>query len=133
MSGSVIRFVHSTCLLHVNSACPSEHCVWRHGMKISLRRTAVTHNNVNFQHERRFCHSISYLPIITLQKRNVRIISGFKSRNSCRNLSVRLEILSLPCEYIFTLLNFVVNNLEHFQTNSAIHSVNIRNRNYLHR
>jgi hypothetical protein len=40
--------------------------------------------------------------IPTLQKRTVRIIVGIKSRNSCRNLFMRLEILPLPCEYIFT-------------------------------
>jgi hypothetical protein len=44
-----------------------------------------------------------------------------------------IEILPLPCEYIFTLMNFVVNNQEHFQTNSAIHSVKTRNRDHLHR
>jgi hypothetical protein len=44
-----------------------------------------------------------------------------------------LEVLSLPYEYIFTLMNFVVSNQEHFQTNSAIYSVNTRNRNHLHR
>jgi hypothetical protein len=58
--------------------------------------------------------------IFTLQKRTVSIIVGGESRNSCRNLFMRLEILPLPCEYIFTLMNFVVNNEEHFQTNSAI-------------
>jgi hypothetical protein len=30
-------------------------------------------------------------------------------------------------------MNFVVNNQEHFQTNSAVHSVNTRNRDHLHR
>jgi hypothetical protein len=44
-----------------------------------------------------------------------------------------LGILPLPCEYIFTLMNFVVNNQEHFQTNLAIHIVNTRNRDHLHR
>jgi hypothetical protein len=44
-----------------------------------------------------------------------------------------VEILPLPCEYIFTLMNYVANNQEHFQTNSAIQSVNTRNRDYLHR
>jgi hypothetical protein len=71
--------------------------------------------------------------IFTLQKRTVRIIAAVKSRNSCRNLFMRLEILPLPCEYIFTLMNFVVNNKEHFQINSAIHSVNTRNKDRLHR
>jgi hypothetical protein len=48
---------------------------------------------------------------------------------------MRLEISPLPCEYIYIyiLMNFVVNNQEHFQTNSAIHSVNTRNREHLHR
>jgi hypothetical protein len=48
--------------------------------------------------------------IFTLQKRTVRIIAGVTSRNSCRNLFMGLDILPLPCEYIFTLMNFVVNN-----------------------
>jgi hypothetical protein len=33
---------------------------------------------------------------------------------------MRLEILPLPCEYMFTLINFVVYNQERFQTYSAI-------------
>jgi hypothetical protein len=70
--------------------------------------------------------------IFTLQKRVVRIIAGVKSRTSCRNLFLSLESLPLPCEYIFTLMNLVVNNQEHFQTNSAVHSVNTRNRDHLH-
>jgi hypothetical protein len=71
--------------------------------------------------------------IFTLQKNTVRIIAGVKFRTSCRNLFMSLEILLLPCEYIFILMNFVVNNQEHFQIISAIHSVNIRNRDHLHR
>jgi len=46
---------------------------------------------------------------------------------------MRLEISPLPCEYIFTLMNTVVNNQEHIHTNSAIHSVNTRDRDHLHR
>jgi hypothetical protein len=71
--------------------------------------------------------------IFTLLKRTVRIIAGVKSRTSCRNLFMRLEISPLPCEYIFILMNFVVNNQEYFQTNSAMHSVNTGNRDHLHR
>jgi hypothetical protein len=68
-----------------------------------------------------------------LQKRTVGIIADVKSRNSCRNLFMRLEISLLPCKYIFTVMNFVVNNQEHFQANSTIHSDNTRNRDHLHR
>jgi hypothetical protein len=46
---------------------------------------------------------------------------------------MRLEILPLPCKYVFTLMNFVINSQERFQTNSAIHSVNTRDRDHLHR
>jgi hypothetical protein len=55
-------------------------------------------------------NSLNSKMIFTLQKRTVRIIAGVKPRNSCRNLFMRLEMLPLPCEYIFTLMNFVVNN-----------------------
>jgi hypothetical protein len=34
---------------------------------------------------------------------------------------------NLPCKYIISLLNFILNNLEDFQTNSVIHCVNTRN------
>jgi hypothetical protein len=70
--------------------------------------------------------------IFTLQKRTVRIIAGVKSRNLCRNLFMRLEILPLPYEYICTLMHFVVDEEDLFQTNSAIHSVNTRDRDHLH-
>jgi IS1 family transposase len=71
--------------------------------------------------------------IFTVQKRTIRIIAGVKSRTSCRNLFIHLETLPLPCEYIFALMNFVVNNQERLQKNSAIHRVNIRNRYHLQR
>jgi hypothetical protein len=71
--------------------------------------------------------------IFTLRKKIVRLMAGFKPRNSCRSLFKRLEILALPCECIFSLMNFIVTNQEHFQTNSTIHSVNTRNKHQLHR
>jgi hypothetical protein len=73
--------------------------------------------------------------VFTLQKKIVRIMVGVKSRNSCRDPLVfkRLQILPLPCEYIFSLINSVINNQERFQTNLAVHSVNTRNKHHLHR
>jgi hypothetical protein len=71
--------------------------------------------------------------VFTLQKKIIRIMLGVKPQNSCRGLFKRLQILPLPCEYIFSLLNFIMNNQEHFQTNSAVHSVNTRNKHHLHR
>jgi hypothetical protein len=45
----------------------------------------------------------------------------------------RLEILALPCEYIFSLINFITNNEEHFQTNADVHSVNTRHKDYIYK
>jgi hypothetical protein len=75
-------------------------------------------------------HSANRKMIFTLQKKTVRIITGVKSRNSCRNLFIRLEIVPLPCAYIFT---FFVNNQGYFHTNSAIHIINTRSRKHLYR
>jgi hypothetical protein len=63
----------------------------------------------------------------TLQKKIVRIMMGVKSRNL-----YRLEILTHPCEYMFSLITFITNNEEHFQTNSDVHSVNTRQKHHLH-
>jgi hypothetical protein len=53
--------------------------------------------------------------IFTLQKKIIRIMAGAKPRNSCRSLFKELEILPLPCEYIFSLMNFIINNPEIFR------------------
>jgi hypothetical protein len=46
--------------------------------------------------------------------------------SSHRNLIMSLEILPLPCKYIFTLMNFAVNKQELFQINSAIETIFIQ-------
>jgi hypothetical protein len=56
-----------------------------------------------------------------------------KVRNSSRGVFKRSDILPLPCECIFSLTNFVVNNQEHFQTSSAVHSIDARNQHHLPR
>jgi hypothetical protein len=45
----------------------------------------------------------------------------------------KLEILPIPCQNVLSLLNFVVNNWQIFQTDWPIHSINIRNEHHLHR
>lgn len=67
--------------------------------------------------------------IFTLKKKIIRLVAGVKPRNSHKSLFKKSEILPLPSEYIFSLINLIVNNQEHIQTNSAIHSVNTRNMN----
>jgi hypothetical protein len=75
---------------------------------------------------------VNFQRIFTLQKKIIRIMAGAKPRNLCRSLFKKLEILPLPCECIFSSMN-IINNLERFQTNSTVHSVNTKNKNYLHR
>jgi hypothetical protein len=78
-------------------------------------------------------NSSSSKKIFTLQKKVIRIMADVKPRISCRTLFKRPEILPLPCEYILSLMKFIVNNQEPFQTNSAVHSVNTRSKHPLHR
>jgi len=71
--------------------------------------------------------------IFTLQKRIIRIMVGAHLRTSCRRLFKKLEIFTVPSQYIFSLMSFFIGNQEKFQTNSSVHSINTRNKQHLHR
>jgi hypothetical protein len=71
--------------------------------------------------------------VLILQKRIVRIRAGVGSRSSCKNLFMELDMLPVPCQNIFLLMMFVVDNQENFQTNSSIHGVDIRKKTQLYR
>jgi hypothetical protein len=58
---------------------------------------------------------------------------GVKSKSYCRELFKRLQILTFPCEYIYSLTNFITNNEELFEMNADVHSVNTRHKHYLHK
>jgi len=60
-------------------------------------------------------------------------MAGAQLRTSCRSLFKQLEILPVPCQYILSLMNFIINNQENFQTNSSIHSINTGNKQHLHK
>ena len=45
-----------------------------------------------------------------IQKNIIRMITGCRSRDSCRDLFMNLKIVSLQSQYILSLLLFVVNN-----------------------
>jgi len=53
-------------------------------------------------------------------------------RDACRLLFKKLGILSLPSQYIFLLLLFVVTNKNLFSLNSQIHSIYTRHSENLH-
>jgi hypothetical protein len=57
---------------------------------------------------------------------------GHKSRDFCRTLFKKLEILSLKSQYIFFLFLCVLDNRELFVTNSEDHDIHTRQGNNLH-
>jgi len=70
--------------------------------------------------------NVSYsLQIVTLQKRIIRIMSGLRSRECCRNGFKNLKILPLQSQFIFYLL-FVVNNIELYIIIAQSHDINMR-------
>jgi hypothetical protein len=75
-----------------------------------------------------FAYFHTVMKKFTLKTKTARLMAGAIPRNSCRSLLKRLQILALPREHVFLLMNFIVNNQEHFQNNSAVHSVNTRNK-----
>jgi hypothetical protein len=56
----------------------------------------------------------------------IRIMCGFRPTDSCRNTFKVLRILSLQSQYIFSLLLFVVDHKDLYQTTSQIHRINTR-------
>jgi hypothetical protein len=71
--------------------------------------------------------------MFTLQKKTVITIIGAKFRNAYAGPFKRLQISLLPCEYIYSLINFIVNKQEKFQIHAPVHSINKRNKYRLHR
>jgi len=65
-------------------------------------------------------NSMYNIHVFQLQERVIRIITD------SRQLLMKLGILPLMSQYIFSLLLFIVNNKALFQMNSEIHSINTR-------
>jgi hypothetical protein len=71
--------------------------------------------------------------VFVLQKKIITIMMGVSPTHTCRGLFKKLRILPIPCVYLFSLMMFVVNNFDKFQTNNSVHGVNTRNNEHLHR
>jgi hypothetical protein len=71
--------------------------------------------------------------VFVLQKKIIIIIMGVGPTYSCKGLFKHLGILPIPSVYIYSLLMFVVNNLDKFQLNNSVHGINTRNNEHLHR
>ena len=77
-------------------------------------------------------NSCSSKEIFAIQKRIIRILTNKSKRDSCRDLFKQLQILTLPSQYIYSLLVFVVKNRDLFLLNSQIHNLNTRHKHDLH-
>jgi hypothetical protein len=69
--------------------------------------------------------------VFKLQKRVIRIMSVTEPRVPCRGLFRRLEILPVPCQYILSLMLFIIDNPNNFQTVSEVHGLHTRSKNQL--
>jgi hypothetical protein len=71
-------------------------------------------------------HTAPSTRVFRLQKRIIRIMTGRKSKDSCRKLFTSLEFFPVPSLYIFSLLRFVIKNKELFATNNETHNYGTR-------
>jgi len=79
------------------------------------------------------CNSSNNGKVFTLQKKIIRIVAGTQPKTSYRSLSKQVKILSVPCQYILSLMNFFISNQEIFQPILSVHNINARNKDHLHR
>jgi hypothetical protein len=70
--------------------------------------------------------------IQNIQKKIIRMMVGIKKRVSCRELFKKFNTLPLASEFLLSLLLFIVDNMETFQTSSDIRSINTRHKQDLH-
>lgn len=66
------------------------------------------------------------------KKRKLGIITNTQNINSCRDLFKTLKIPPLQSQHIFSLLCFVVKNMDQYKINLDIHGKNARQSSSLH-
>jgi len=60
-------------------------------------------------------------------------MTGSRPRTSCKPLFQSLGIMTIPSQYILSLMNFVLQNQERFTPNIEVHNFNTRNKLKLHK
>jgi hypothetical protein len=74
-----------------------------------------------------FWGNFSYaINVFYFQKRMIRIITGIGKRTSCKQSFIALKILTLSSLYIYSLVCFVVDNMDQYYFVSDIHKRNTR-------
>jgi hypothetical protein len=77
--------------------------------------------------------SVESKKILLQQKRIIRAMTGTNFKTPCRNLFCKLEILTLPSQYIYSTMKFLSSNLDQFTFNSSVYNINTRLRLKLHK
>jgi membrane protein insertase Oxa1/YidC/SpoIIIJ len=101
---------------------------------LTLSNQFTMHSQSITKHGIIFCgNSSNSGKIFTLQKKILRIMCGAQPRTSCQSLLKQLEILSASWHFILSLMNFIINSKENFQTNSSVYNINTWNKHHLHK
>ena len=77
-------------------------------------------------------HSPYSIHIFRLQKKVIRIITSIRNRESCRSWFKRLKILPLQSQYIYSIVSFVIENMNQFTSNFTVHNKTTRQNMNLH-
>jgi hypothetical protein len=56
----------------------------------------------------------------------MRIMMGLKKRDSCRDSFKEIKILPLCSQYIYSLMQYIVNNMHFFTRNTEVHNIDTR-------
>jgi hypothetical protein len=68
--------------------------------------------------------TLMIIKFLNYKKRLIRMITGKKNRDSCRELFKNLKIHTLISQYIFSVVCFVINNQNEFIRNYEVHNIN---------
>jgi hypothetical protein len=63
--------------------------------------------------------------VFLMQKKILRIMMRVGPTHTCRDLFKKLGLLPIPCVYLHSLMIFMVNNIDKFQTNNSVHMINL--------
>jgi hypothetical protein len=77
-------------------------------------------------------HFLDSAKIFRLQKNISRIMWGCRSGDSFIHLFMKLKIVPLPSQYIFSLLLFLIKNRNQYPVNSEIRHINTRQHSNFH-
>ena len=69
--------------------------------------------------------------VFKLQKMVIRIMPGAESKASCRGLVRKLEIFPVPWHYILSLMLFIMDNPNNFQTGLEVRGLHTRSKNQI--